>query len=68
MKVGSKQAMSLTRTEWLTLFIFVLALSLNIVLLSDKMERKLGLCGDGVGFGGSLQTPCEEEPEEETPT
>jgi len=60
--------MSLTRTEWLTLFIFVLALSLNIVLLNDKMERKLGLCGDGVGFGGSLQNPCEEEPEEETPT
>jgi len=58
--------MSLTRAEWLTLFIFVLALSLNIVLLNEKMERKLGLCGDGVGFGGSLQTPCEEKTEEET--
>jgi len=57
--------MPLTRTEWLTVFIFVLALSLNIVLLNDKVERKLGLCGDGVGFGGSLQTPCEEKIEEE---
>tara|TARA_R110001592_G_scaffold257188_1_gene520787 strand:+ start:425 stop:607 length:183 start_codon:yes stop_codon:yes gene_type:complete len=57
--------MPLTRTEWLTVFIFVFALSLNIVLLNDKVERKLGLCGDGVGFGGSLQTPCEEKTEEE---
>lgn len=56
--------MPLTRTEWLTVFIFVLALSLNIVLLNDKVEQKLGLCGDGVGFGGSLQTPCEEKTEE----
>lgn len=56
--------MPLTRTEWLTVFIFVLALSLNIVLLNDKVERKLGLCGDGVGFGGSLQTPCEKKTEE----
>lgn len=57
--------MSLTRAEWLTLFIFVFALSLNMVLLTDRAQRNLGLCGDGVGFGGNLQTPCEKEEGEE---
>jgi len=59
--------MRLTRFEWLTLFIFIFAFALNIVLLNDKVEQKLGLCGDGAGFSGNLQTPCEKEGPEQDP-
>lgn len=45
--------MALTRSEWLTLFLFLLALTLNMILLDESVQRKLGLCGDG-----PLQTPC----------
>ena len=48
--------MALTRSEWLTLFLFLLALTLNLILLDENMQRELGLCGEGV-----TQTPCEEE-------
>jgi hypothetical protein len=51
---------SLTRGEWITLTIFLLALSLNGLLINDAVQRSLGLCGDGFA-----QTPCEEEVEEE---
>jgi hypothetical protein len=50
---------SLTRGEWITLTIFLLALSLNGLLINDAVQRSLGLCGDGFA-----QTPCEEEVEE----
>ena len=48
--------MALTRSEWLTLLLFLLALSLNLVLLNENVQRELGLCGEG-----TIQTPCEEE-------
>ena len=51
---------SLTRGEWITLLLFIFALSLNVALINDAAQRSLGLCGDGFA-----QTPCEEEVEEE---
>ena len=48
--------MALTRSEWLTLFLFLLALTLNLVLLDENVQRELGLCGEG-----TTQTACEEE-------
>ena len=48
--------MALTRNEWLTLFLFLLALTLNLILLDENVQRELGLCGEG-----ATQTPCEEE-------
>jgi len=48
--------MALTRSEWLTLFLFLLALIINLILLDENVQRKLGLCGEG-----RIQTPCEEE-------
>ena len=47
--------MALTRSEWLTLLVFVLALTLNAILVDEDVQRALGLCG------GPLQIPCEEE-------
>lgn len=51
---------SLTRGEWLTLTLFLLALCLNGVLLNDAVQRRLGLCGDSFA-----QISCKEEIEEE---
>mgnify|MGYP004275210141 FL=1 len=48
--------MALTRSEWLTLLLFLLALALNLMLLDENVQRELGLCGEG-----RLQTPCVEE-------
>ena len=48
--------MALTRSEWLTLFLFLLALTLNLFLLDENVQQGLGLCGEG-----RIQTPCEEE-------
>ena len=48
--------MALTRSEWLTLFLFLLALTLNLILLDENVQQELGLCGEG-----RIQTPCEEE-------
>lgn len=48
--------MALTRNEWLTLFLFLLALIVNLILLDEDVQRELGLCGEG-----RIQTPCEEE-------
>ena len=48
--------MALTRSEWLTLFLFLLALTLNLILLDENVQRELGLCGEG-----TTQTACEEE-------
>ena len=53
--------MPLTRAEWLTLFVFLLALASNLILLNEDIQRTVGLCGDGRDFGGRPQTPCEEE-------
>tara|TARA_R100001460_G_C3494990_1_gene169756 strand:- start:203 stop:385 length:183 start_codon:yes stop_codon:yes gene_type:complete len=58
--------MRLSRGEWITLFLFLFALSLNVALMNDVIQRNLGLCGDGFDYGGRPQTPCEEELEEET--
>ena len=53
--------MALTRREAVTLFLFLLALTINIILLNDAVLRRLGLCGEG-----AFQTSCEiEESEEE---
>ena len=49
-------SMALTRSEWLTLLLFLLALALNLMLLDENVQRELGLCGEG-----RLQTPCVEE-------
>ena len=46
--------MALTRSESITLVIFLLALTLNIILLDEDLLRLLGMCGEGL-----LQTPCE---------
>ena len=47
--------MALTRGEWLTLLVFVLALTLNAILVDEDVQLALGMCG------GPLQIPCEEE-------
>lgn len=52
--------MRLSRGEWITLFLFLFALSLNVALMNDVIERNLGLCGDGFA-----QKPCEDNIEEE---
>ena len=46
---------ALTRSERLTLLVFVLALTLNALLVNEDVQRAWGLCG------GPLQIPCEEE-------
>mgnify|MGYP001603582787 FL=1 len=46
--------MALTRSESITLVIFLLALTLNLTLLDKDLLRLLGMCGDGL-----LQTSCE---------
>jgi hypothetical protein len=46
--------MALKRSETLTLVIFLLALTLNIILLDEDLLRLLGMCGEGL-----LQTSCE---------
>ena len=46
--------MALTRSESITLVIFLLALTLNIILLDADLLRLLGMCGEGL-----LQTSCE---------
>ena len=48
-------AVALNRSEWLTLLVFVLALTLNAILVDEDVQRALGMCG------GPLQIPCEEE-------
>ena len=53
--IGGRVAVALTRSEWLTLLVFVLALTLNAILVDEDVQRALGLCG------GPLQIPCEEE-------
>jgi hypothetical protein len=52
--------MALTRSEAVTLFLFLLALTINLLLLNPSVERYLGLCGDGI-----LETPCELEESED---
>lgn len=53
--------MALTRSEAVTLILFLLALTINIILLNDAVLRRLGLCGKG-----AFQISCEiEESEEE---
>mgnify|MGYP007000230795 CR=1 len=49
-------AVALTRSEWLTLLLFLLALTFNAILLNEDVQRAFGLCGEG-----PVQTPCEEE-------
>lgn len=46
--------MALTRSESITLVIFILALTLNIILLDEDLLRLLGMCGEGL-----IQTSCE---------
>ena len=46
--------MALTRSESITRGIFLLALTLNIILLDEDLLRLLGMCGEGL-----LQTSCE---------
>ena len=46
--------MALTRNESITLVIFLLALTLNLILLDKDLLRLLGMCGEGL-----LQTSCE---------
>ncbi len=46
--------MALTRSESITLAIFLLALTVNIILLDEDLLRLLGMCGEGL-----LQTSCE---------
>ena len=48
--------MALTRREWLTLSLFLLALVINLILLDENVQREFGLCGEG-----KTQTPCVEE-------
>ena len=53
--------MALTRSEAVTLILFLLALTINIILLNDAVLRRLGLCGEG-----AFQISCEiEESEKE---
>ena len=40
--------MALTRSESITLVIFILALTLNIILLDEDLMRLLGMCGEGL--------------------
>jgi hypothetical protein len=51
---------ALTRAEWITLTVFLLALSLNAALTNDAVQRSLGLCGESFAH-----RPCEEKIEEE---
>ena len=46
--------MALTHSESITLVIFLLALTVNIILLDEDLLRLLGMCGEGL-----LQTSCE---------
>jgi hypothetical protein len=46
--------MALTRSETVTLVIFLLALTINLILLDEDLLRLLGMCGEGL-----LQTSCE---------
>ena len=46
--------MALTRSESITLVIFILALTLNIILLDKDLLRLLGMCGESL-----LQISCE---------
>jgi hypothetical protein len=46
--------MALTRSETVTLVIFLLALAFNLILLDEDLLRLLGMCGEGL-----LQTSCE---------
>ena len=46
--------MALKRSETVTLVIFLLALTLNLILLDEDLLRLLGMCGEGL-----LQTSCE---------
>jgi len=46
--------MALKRSETITLVIFLLALTLNLILLDEDLLRLLGMCGEGL-----LQTSCE---------
>ena len=46
--------MALTRNESITLVIFLLALTLNLILLDKDLLRLLGVCGEGL-----IQTSCE---------
>ena len=46
--------MALKRSETLTLVIFLIALTLNLILLDEDLLRLLGMCGEGL-----LQTSCE---------
>ena len=48
--------MALRRSEWLTLLLFLIALTLNAIVLDEDVQRALGLCGEG-----PVQVPCEEE-------
>ena len=48
--------MALTRSEWLTLFLFLLAFAINLILLDENVQREFELCGEGL-----TQTTCEEE-------
>jgi hypothetical protein len=46
--------MALKRSETVTLVIFLLALTLNLILLDEDLLRLLGMCGEGL-----LQISCE---------
>ena len=46
--------MALTRSETVTLVIFLLALTINLILLDEDLLRLLGMCGEGL-----LQISCE---------
>ena len=49
-------AVALTRGEWVTVIVWLLALTLNAVLLNEDVQRLVGLCGES-----RLQTPCVKE-------
>ena len=40
--------MALTRSESITLVIFLLALTLNIILLDEDLLSLQGICGEGL--------------------
>ena len=46
--------MALKRSETVTLVIFLLALTINLILLDEDLLRLLGMCGEGL-----LQISCE---------
>lgn len=48
--------MALTRSESITLVIFLLAFTLNIILLDEDPWRLRSMCGRGL-----LQTSCEAD-------